>query len=195
MPHPDTPLIPELQDYRRRFEAARQDAGALAAPLTPAQLSWRPRPEAWSIAQCLDHLVVTGRSVLPKLDESIARAHARGWHGQGPFRYGWLGNWFVRANGPTEEPPKRPVPTPGIYMPHADPAAAEVLPAFVALQGELVERLHRANGLDLARAKAASPVTRLLRLSLGQWFALLAGHQERHLRQAGRVRAHPGFPA
>ncbi len=46
----------------------------------------------------------------------------------------------------------------------------------------------RAEGIDLARVKVRSPVLWLLRLSLGQWFALIAGHQKRHLWQAGQVK-------
>ena len=39
-----------------------------------------------------------------------------------------------------------------------------------------------------------SPVTKLLRLSLGQEFALLIAHEQRHLWQARQVRANPQFP-
>lgn len=59
---------------------------------------------------------------------------------------------------------------------------------------ELVREIHgygalrSADGLDLARIKVTSPVTRLLRLSLGQWLAGLAGHQRRHLWQARQVK-------
>jgi hypothetical protein len=44
------------------------------------------------------------------------------------------------------------------------------------------------------RARVVSPVTRLLRFSLGAWFAATVAHGWNHLRQAQRVRADPRFP-
>jgi hypothetical protein len=64
--------------------------------------------------------------------------------------------------------------------------------AFDRLQSEFIERLERANGLDLARIKvpsAAGGIGVFMRLSLGQWFALLANHQDRHIAQAWETRA------
>ena len=42
-------LISELEANDRRAER-------LANVLTPEQLNWRPRPDAWSVGQCLHHL-------------------------------------------------------------------------------------------------------------------------------------------
>jgi hypothetical protein len=43
------------------FTAADERATALAKTLTPRQLNWKPRPETWSVGQCLDHLCVANR--------------------------------------------------------------------------------------------------------------------------------------
>lgn len=188
-------LIPELEARRQAFQAAAAEARELAAGLTEAQFNWRPAPGRWSIAECLDHLRVTGEEILAQLEPAIERAWARGRTGSPPFRYGWLGDWFVRSTGPIDPDRRRAsIPSPRIYRPRPDRSAAEVLPAFVALQDRLEEMLRRANGLDLGRVKARSPVTPLLRISLGQWLASTAGHQVRHLEQARAVRDDPAFP-
>jgi hypothetical protein len=179
-------LIEELADYGRRYQAAKQAAAELTAGLTDRQLNQRPAAGGWSVAECLDHLLVTGEQVLAPIDAGIDRALKRGWTSSGPFRYGRLGNWFVRSNG-GGQPPRRRFKAPSLYQPSPARPAAELVESFGALQARLQQRLERADGVDLARVKISSPVTRLLRLSLGQWFALLAGHQERHLGQARRV--------
>jgi hypothetical protein len=166
----------------------------VVADLTDEQFNWNAEPGRWSMAQCLDHLCVTGAQILPRMDQGIERARARQWFSSGPFRYGRLGNWFVRANSATERPPRRRFKAPQLYAPSAEPPLSEVVPVFLQLQEELISRLHDANGLDLARVKVSSPVSRLVRLSLGQWFTLVAGHQERHLWQAEQVRRHANFP-
>jgi hypothetical protein len=110
----------------------------------------------------------------------------------GPFRFGAIGNWFVRMSGPDEDPPKRKFKSPKMYTPSSNHTISCLTNSFDALQDEFCSRAAKANGLDLARVKVPSPVTRLMRLSLGQWFKLLAGHQERHLQQAQHVRERMG---
>ena len=67
--------------------------------------------------------------------------------------------------------------------------------AFRAYQVQYVDRLRQANGLDLARARVASPVVRWLPMPLGSAFALLITHERRHLVQAQRVLAGAGVSA
>ena len=185
-------LTPELADYQRQFERIKQDAVALVAGLNESRFNWRPAPDQWSIAECLQHLNITGDRWLCLLEHAIQQAQSRGLLGQGPFRYGWLGKWFVRN---TEPPPKRKFKAPRWLTPvHGQPINA-VVPTFLHLQDQLVRRLHEANGLDLARAKTATPISSLLKLSLGQSFAQIAAHERRHLWQARQVRSHPHFPS
>ncbi|HEX2095087.1 MAG TPA: DinB family protein [Longimicrobiaceae bacterium] len=187
------PLTPELEERRRDFQRAGEEARALVEGLSGTQLSWRPAPGAWSIAECLDHLRATAEEILKILDPAIERARTRGTTGEPPFRYGWLGPWFVRASGPRREGERR-LSAPRMYRPRSHLPVDRVLPDFLELQDTLTERLYRANGLDLGRVQARSPVTFLLRIPLGQWFSVIAAHQFRHLEQARAVREHPGFP-
>jgi len=69
-----------------------------------------------------------------------------------------------------------------------------VVAAFRAYQVQYVDRLHQANGLDLARARMVSPVLRWLRMPLGSGFAMMLAHERRHLAQARRVLSAEGFP-
>jgi hypothetical protein len=55
---------------------------------------------------------------------------------------------------------------------------------FDALQVNMVERVEASNGIDLAKVKFRSPALHVVRMSLGMWLEMVAGHQERHFRQA-----------
>ena len=182
------PINPELQGYADQFEAAKAALAELTGGLTDEQFNWRPGEDQWSVGECMDHLVVLGGLMLPKLDEGIEKAQANGWKSDGPFKYGALGNWFLRMSGPDEDPPKRKLKAPKMYTPSSNHTVSRLTQGFNAMQDEFRARVEQATGLDLARVKVPSPVTRLIRLSLGQWFKLLAGHQERHLQQARRVK-------
>ncbi len=115
----------------------------------------------------------------------MAYAKAHGLTGAGPFRYGLFQRFILRE---TEAPVKHKFRAPKHFRPlHGQPVTA-VLPSFLHLQSQLKLLAESAEGLDLARVKVATPMSRLFRLSLGTTFAQVAAHERRHLEQAWRVR-------
>ena len=184
-------LAPEIEEFRVVFERLSAEADAFAAPLTGAQFAWRPAPDVWSIGECLDHLNATARMYLPVMDEGIAEAIRRGLYGAGPYAYNWIGRAIVYLFGP---PARVRAKAPAEFLPAPGRPRNEVLAAFRAYQVQYIDRLRQANGLDLARARVASPVARWLRIPLGSSFALMIAHERRHLVQARRVLEMPGFP-
>jgi hypothetical protein len=184
-------LASELEEFRRQYEQLADEADALTATLTDAQFNWTPPSGGWSVSQCIDHLNVTARVYLPKLDEGIAEAIRRGLYGEGPFRYNLLGRLFVRSQEPTTRMKYKAAK---IVMPAPSRKKQETLAAFRAYQVQFIDRLRQANGLDLARARVKSPIINVLRMPLGSGFALTIAHERRHLEQARRVIAEPAFP-
>ncbi len=185
------PSAPELREYHRHFEAIMADTDDLLAHLTDAQFNWRPVPGRWSIAECLAHLNITGQMYLPRIDRRIREARERRAFSRGPFRHGLLGNLFVRA---AEPPAKIKLKAPKLFAPLPEHLLVVVAPAFSSLHDQLFRLLRDADGIDLARVRVTSPVTRFLKLSLGQCFAFIAAHERRHLWQARQVRDDPHFP-
>ena len=184
-------LTPEIDHFRKQFEQLSADADALVTPLRDEQFNWHPAPGGWSIAQCLDHLNVTARMYLPMLDEGIADAIRRGLYAEGPFRY----NVFNRMIARSMEPPYRlRTKAPKAFQPPPGRPRHDVMAAFRAYQVQYIDRLRQANGLDLVRAKAASPVLRWLRMPLGTAFAFTTAHERRHLWQARQIVLRTGFP-
>lgn len=184
-------LTPQLADLDRQFEAATAQALQLVEGLKESQFNWRPAPHSWSIAECLLHLNMVGHRCVPLLEESLATARRRGLVGQGPFRYGWLGNWIIAR---TEPPSKHKYKAPRAFTPSCGQPVTAVLPAFRSLQERLALQLEEASGLDLAHIKVPAPEARMLRFSLHLTFVWIAAHQRRHLWQARQVRNHPAFP-
>lgn len=185
-------MSPDLQEFLRQIEAITADGHAVCAGLTESQFNWRPGAGRWSIAECLVHLNISVTRTLPAFDRAIEQGRAKGLVGQGPFRYGWFANMVARS---MEPPPRWRMKTARMLEvpPEGTHALTRVLPEFVALRDQLAERLRRADGLDLRRAKIVSPVNRLLRLPLGAYFAFMIAHDRRHLWQARQVRNAPGF--
>lgn len=184
-------LTPEIDAFRKQFEQLSLEADRLVTPLSDQQFNWQPRPDAWSVAQCLDHVNITARLYLPLMDEGIADSIRRGAYGPGPFSYNWLGRLFVWVVQPQTRIKAK---APKAFQPPVGRARNEVTAAFRAYQVQYVDRLRQANGLDLARGRVRSPIVNWLRMPLGSSFAMMIAHEGRHLAQARRVTETPGFP-
>jgi hypothetical protein len=183
-------LAPEIDEFRSQFEQLSADANALTAPLSDEQFMWRPTPDGWSIAECLDHLNATARVYLPSLDEGISEAIRRGVYGEGPFKYNWLGRLSVKFSDTRVR-----LKAPDDVKPAEGRTRREILAAFHAYQVQFIDRLRQANGVDLARARVRMPTNSWLRIPLGSGFALMIAHAKRHLLQAKRVMEAEDFPA
>lgn len=168
-----------VRDVNRRVETlfAARDAAALTA---------RPAPDRWNAVECLGHLMETGNQYYPVLRETLERYRAEGRTGDGQYRPGWFARWFI---GMVEPASTRAVPTVRSFEPRVPPDDLDIRDRFLAQQDILLSLLHDADGLDLNGPRFSSPVTVLVRLTLGEGLRLQVAHQERHVGQAERAAA------
>jgi hypothetical protein len=182
----------DLSELSAQVDAIRREADALTAGLTDDQFNWQPDPTRWSIAHCLQHLVVSADSLVPLQETAIERGRSRGLLSEGPYRHSWVGTMIARS---IEPPIKRRFKTARALVPTGRHTVATLLGAFQQRQDRLGEAIAHARGLDLGRVRLPFPGLPILRLSLGQSFAFTLGHERRHLWQAREVRDDPRFPA
>jgi DinB superfamily len=169
------------------------DARALVAGLSEAQLNWKPAPNKWSIAQCLDHLAVAEEKFQPYMTSAIARGRQK-WpvNGAVAYRPTRLGGWLIKQLLPEAT---RKVPAPKVFRPAETSSIEGALDRFLRQQEGFLRFVREANGLDYNKTKLRSPVTAFMRYSLADAFVITAVHGRRHLAQARRVRQTAGFPA
>lgn len=181
----------EDRDLQHQFQAIKADGQDLFAGLSNVQFNWHPSAREWSIADCVEHLGATGRQALSRIEGVISEARALGLVGQRPFRYGLFEKCIVFL---AEAPWKRIFKAPKGYVLSTDRAYTDVVPLFSMVQDGFLAALDRAEGIDLSKPKVAHSVTKWLALSLGQYFALHAAHERRHLRQARQIKDDRRFP-
>jgi hypothetical protein len=174
----------QLAEISDQFRSISRRAEAVVARAGEARIAVRPRPDSWSIAECLAHLTVSTEICFPAWSKSLADARASGLTGQGPYRVDLIGGafaWFL-------EPPARlRAKAPAHLQPVGTESPGEVLPRFLASQDRLLRVLADAEGLALDRMKIGSPVDSRVRYSVWSSFRLTAAHQRRHLWQAERA--------
>lgn len=178
-------------ELRGELVALIDEGDRIARDLTDAQALWRPEPDRWSVADCIEHLNETSRRYIERFDEGLAAARGKSRR-DGPVHFGFL---FKRAIASMEPPPQHRLPAPTSFVPEA-PQWPQALEDHRALLDAVVVRLDAAIGsqLDLDAVRVASPISSLLRMRLGTAFAFLAAHARRHLWQAEQVTRSDGFP-
>jgi len=173
-------LMAELA--RLSFEASQ-----LAAPLDDARFNWQPDGgSAWSVGQCLDHLVRTNRCYLDPLEEAaLAAARTEGQSGPAACDPGRVGRWFI---GTMEPPVKRKYKAMKKTVPPSRCIKEPTLVAFAGEQQRLIEFVRDSAALDCNSIKFKNPLAYGLRtFNLSTGMLVLAAHERRHLWQAKNV--------
>ena len=175
-------------ESKKNSDAAR----VLAADLTEVQLNWKPAPEQWSIAQCLEHLAITSG----KFDEYFSRAIERArkkYPVSTPPKYkpSMLGGWLARQVDPVGG---RNFHAPRVFRPTPSSDIQDALDQFLNQQTRFMDFVQQSTGIDYNKTRLRSPVTPLMRYSLADAFVITILHGRRHLAQARRVREMTEFP-
>jgi hypothetical protein len=167
------------------------DAHAVVAGLNDAQLNWKPSPDKWSIAQCLEHLTAASKGFNPYFVDAISRGRERFAAASPPaYQPSFMGRWLIKHVEP-ESP--RKLRAPKIFKPSTS-NVQNAVDNFLEQQKTFLRFVGETSGIDYNRTRLRSPVTPLVRYSLADAYVITVSHEQRHLQQARRVRETPGFP-
>jgi hypothetical protein len=189
------PVLPALlQGYLDQLAFIRRETAELTGGITDAQFSWRPAPERWSAAQVVNHLNLADSDYTDRIAQVLADGRAHGLKDRGDYKPSLLGGMMVRS---MEPPPRRRFKAPKIWRPaDSGPALdrASELARLDRLHDRIEALIREAAGLDLRRIRLGSPVSGLIRMNLGDAFALILTHERRHLYQLRKVTEEAGYP-
>lgn len=161
--------------------------------LSRAQINWRPDPKSWSIAECLDHLIVTNSLYFQVLDDiknhelkTPLLARIPGW-------VDFCSNMILKSVDPDTV---KKVKTLRVFEPSTSDYPRSVIDDFMRNIQQLKTYFHELDGYgDHSAIRFASPASRLVILDLDRAVQILWKHCVRHLHQAKRLTAMPGFPS
>jgi hypothetical protein len=165
------------------LNAADERATALAKALTPYQLNWKPRPDEWSVGQCLEHLSI-GNEVYCRAISNALVGHALTTVQD--ITPGWFGQWFIR-NYIEPVPGAKRRRAPKKIRPGAE-VEPSILDRFLNSNRTARELVHRARNYDVNRIRFKNPFVPVFRFTVGTGLEILSKHERRHLLQAERIR-------
>jgi uncharacterized damage-inducible protein DinB len=174
-------------EYRERLLTANSAVidriRSTLSDLPTSALSKPPQDGGWSIAEVLEHLIVSADSYLERLRKLVrdngrrtTKPDAR-WK---PTLGGGLLVWSMRS--------PRKSPAPKMYKP-SPTARPHALEEFLRRQEEVGRLIAEAGSMDWRRVRMRSPVLPIIHMNLGDALTVLVVHAERHAGQIERVKA------
>ncbi|MBX0329344.1 DinB family protein [Oscillochloris sp. ZM17-4] len=177
-------LIAEATSLGAEF--ARRFAG-----LSAAQLNWRPSEQEWSIAYCVEHVIVANSGYFAPIDQILAGTKASSFWERLPLLPGLFGGFLIRTLEPGG---KGFVPAPKVFLPSSTDIPADILARFAAQHAELLALMERCRALDTAAIIVTSPAADFVTYSLLDAFRIIVVHMQHHLHQTSKLLAMAEFP-
>ncbi len=186
MKSPDKLLQKFLSEAPLLIETATKQFGGLSEK----QINWKPSEEKWSIGECIDHLDVTHKlysyqikGLQPLIDDSSK--------GLFKFKHTFSGRMLLKYVDP--DSPKK-VKTFKIFKPSMRQINTNIIRSFCEEVETMISFAEKLHGADLTKIKISSPVTKLLRMNVGDAFLTNLFHDKLHLNQAEKTKDETNFP-
>jgi hypothetical protein len=147
------------------------------ASLSPAQQGWKPRPEAWSVTEVVEHLAVAEAQYWTQLQASLTQP--LGQKSSVPDdRILWYGiDRTSRARTGEARVPSGRYPTVGAALAAFEQQRGVMRAFATSTQEDLRGRLLKDSQMDVY-----------------QWLLMISAHSQRHILQIREIKGAPGFP-
>lgn len=159
--------------------------------LSAKQLNWKPNPKSWSIAECLEHLIVTNNLYFENIQKVADRTHQNNIYSKVPLVTGIIAWGMKKVLSPDFHPK---VKTLKMFEPKQSEVSADILKDFDENQKRFISLMEATKDLDVRQIKIAEPIGAAVNLKLIDAFEILLVHEKRHFNQAKRVMESEGFP-
>ncbi len=152
--------------------------------LNQKELNWKPKPDTWSIAENIEHLIILNESYYPAF-ESLKKGNYKL-----PFvaRFGFVvkffGNLILKSVQPDRKKKMKTFP---IWEPKESNFSRDIIKRFEEHQQRLKEEILKAEDHINANAIISSPANKNIVYKLETAFDILVAHEERHYQQAYEV--------
>lgn len=174
---------PMLIEWQAALTSLRDHTHALIEPLTQVDRARTPAAGAWSVDQILEHIAISNQLYVVVMQRALTVQANRATSTHPAWKHTLLGGLLRRAVDPSSQrklrSPRRSRPGPTVR--------AQVLPRFTESVDGLRQLMQDADGVDLRAVRFPSPFAALLRLNLGDGFAICVAHTARHIRQIERT--------
>jgi len=152
--------------------------------LTEQQLNSRKQEDQWSIAQCIEHIILVNESYFSIVTAIREKKYQAGWNS----RVGLLVNYFGKRMLNMVHPGnKKKSKTIAPWEPLNTKPLDEITMKFIAHQQSLKHLIISSQDLVQSKTIIHSPVNKRMVYTLSDAFKIMVAHEQRHLQQAKAV--------
>jgi hypothetical protein len=181
-----------IESLTARIDEVTRKASEEFGSLTASQLNWKPSEKNWSIAQCLDHIIVSNETYFPQLETVIDGRWRNSFRQNLPLLPKLWGKMILNGVSPDS---KRKSKTFKVFEPASSGIPVTILKEFASHNQTLKGFMEKSSRANLDRIVLSSPASTMIIYSLRNTFLILTAHEERHFLQAKRVKDTQGFPS
>ncbi|KXK06505.1 MAG: DinB superfamily protein [Acidobacteria bacterium OLB17] len=182
-------MEPNTEKIKADLRAISEDAKAAFGGLDANSLNWKPSAESWSVAQCLDHLILTSTELGPAIDRKLKGEEPTFFEKYSPFT-SYFGRWIKSRLA--QDAKRSKAPSKSIVPPSE--VGGDIVERFCAENERLIAKMDEIGKLDWDKTVLTSPFLKILTYDLRDGLDILVEHEKRHIRQAKRVMNASGFP-
>jgi hypothetical protein len=151
--------------------------------LSETQINWKPSEEKWSIGECIDHLTVTHKSYNSKIKQ-LKPLNKDSTKGSVQFKHTFSGRIILKYVDPNSTTRTK---TFKVFEPSTRNIKTNIIKSFCEEVEALISFAEQLQGIDLTKLKISSPVSKLLRMNIGDVLLINLYHDKRHLNQAEKI--------
>ena len=164
------------------LESTKKDVLDTTTGLSPAQWNFKPAPDRWSIAECMEHIAAAEDFIRGNIENGVMKAPAAPGRDTAAIDAGIIAN--VPARKTKVQAPDAIKPTNRFGSPQGS------IDHFVESRAKTEDYLKSATGL---RDHAADSPTGQ-KWDAYEFILLISAHSERHTNQIKEVKADPNYP-
>jgi uncharacterized damage-inducible protein DinB len=179
-----------LEPLIKEIDNVTSEVNSEFGSLNTEQLNWKPQSEAWSIGQCLEHIIISNSRYFPMMEDLTAGDKKNSFWERLPLFPKMFGKMLIKS---TQNESKK-VKTFKVFMPSGSSINPDIIRQFTNHQEELKKLMLKTNPLNPTTI-ITSPVSKYITYSLQDALTILVYHERRHLNQAKRVMKTERFPS
>ncbi|MBI1763019.1 MAG: DinB family protein [Acidobacteria bacterium] len=169
----------------RWLNESQAETIAAVEKLSDAQWNWKAAPEKWSVAECVEHIMLAESTLMAQAEKALAAPPNPDWAEKTKGKSEFIENVMVKRLGKAQAP-------------------EAIVPNGKLPRAELMKRLREARAKTLKFAEttqlplkahtAEHPFPVFGTLNAYQWVIYIPLHNIRHNQQIAEVKANPNFP-
>lgn len=158
---------------------------AAVEKLSDAQWNWKAAPEKWSVAECVEHIMLAEGTLMAQAEKALAAPPNPDWAEKTKGKAEFIERVMVKRQGKAQAPEA--------IVPTGKLSRAELMKKLREVRAKTL-KFAEATQLPLKAHTSEHPFPVFGTLNAYQWVIYIPLHNIRHNQQIAEVKANPNFP-